>query len=167
MIAVLCYVPVTWAGISLGAKFRIMVPGKCLTWSLCISDGRWYGWADWPPCTTRNNKKHRTRKYTLIFSLEWQVVFCVDVLHICCGQISRFQTQSLEYFTISICFMAVFSDHLVLNIEVRMPNGGLWRRMEARRCVTDAHECIRMHTDAHACILGKQNTCSTLGHTYL
>ena len=39
----------------------------------------------------------------------------------------------------------------MLDIDILMRNGGVWRHMGAYGCVTDAYEYIRMHADAYKC----------------
>ena len=47
-----------------------------------------------------------------------------------------------------------FLQKCVLQIEVSMSDGGVWRRMGAHGSVTDAYECIWMQSDACAAMLG-------------
>ena len=42
----------------------------------------------------------------------------------------------------------------MLTIDSWIPNGGVWGRMGAYGCVTDAYEYIQMNMDAHGGILG-------------
>ena len=84
-----------------------------------------------------------------------------DLLDWVWGSIVRCRTHFDLCDVDTFCIFHFFCEKCVLNIGLRMQNGGEWRYMGAYECVTDAYVCvtdayehIRMHIDASRFILG-------------